>query len=108
MDNFDHKCVFSLVIMVADHYYYQHQTISSASSLPRISVWDMILCIPDNYFYSPRLSDSLREITPGWLLDTAQVHIGWEMGPISVIPRPEILVLTQWHIIVTNNLNLSQ
>ena len=41
MDNFDHKCVFALVIMVADHYYYQHQTISSASLslVSRYEIW---------------------------------------------------------------------
>ena len=60
--------------------------------LSPISVWDMILCIPDNYFYSPRLSDSLREITLGWLLDTElgwTLHIGREGGDMSlVIFRP--------------------
>ena len=63
-------------------------------SLPRISVWDMILCIPDNYFYSPRLSDSLREITPGWLLDT-----GWTLHSAHwVRNRSHICDTETWHI----------
>ena len=77
----------SYFLVDGDHYSYRHQTISTAS--PPISVWDMILCIPDNYFYSPRLSDSLREITLGWLLDTG---LGWTQH----IGSEEVAYIWNW------------
>ena len=98
MDNFGHKCVFAFVIWLVIITPISTKQSARPPSLPRISVWDMILCIPDNYFYSPRLSDSLREITPGWLLDTGvaghcTVHIGWEIGRRYVISRHIIAYL---------------